>query len=201
MLEETLPRVPIGVRLRAETCDLHAEMESRLAFLTPEVQPADYVGFLTFWHGFHRVLEPRLDRWHRHAQLLDWPARRKLHLLEADLRTLGVDRRAARALPACPGVPEIDDSATALGVLYVVEGATLGGAVLRRRLAGDRLPGGAFHFLSSSGPDVGRRWQHYRAVAASWVESHPDRADQLVGAARRTFEVLIGWTPAEGTPP
>ena len=138
--ERTTLQTPIGARLRAETRHQHAAVESTLAFLVPDVRPAAYRAFLARWHGFHRVAEPRLDAWHVRARLLDWPPRRKLRLLEDDLRALGVGREQVRRLPVCPDVPAVGGTATALGVLYVVEGSTLGGAVLRRRLAGGRIP-------------------------------------------------------------
>jgi heme oxygenase len=98
-------------------------------------------------------------------------------------------------------VPAVDDTATALGVLYVVEGSTLGGAVLRRRLAGGRIPDDAFGFLTSYGDDVGRRWRGYRAATARWVEEHPEQGDRVVAAAGRTFEVLTRWTATAGSGP
>ena len=194
--ERTRLQTPIGARLRAETRRQHAAVESTLAFLVPGVRPAAYRAFLARWHGFHRAAEPRLDAWHVRARLLDWPPRRKLRLLENDLRALGVDEEQVLRLPVCPDVPAVDGTATALGMLYVVEGATLGGAVLRRRLTGGRIPADAFGFLSSYGDEVGPRWRGYRAATAGWVDKHPEDEDRVVAAARRTFDVLTRWTAA-----
>lgn len=194
-------QTPIGTRLRAGTRRQHAAVESSLSFLAPGVRPADYRAFLARWHGFHRVAEPRLDAWHDRVRLLDWPARRKLRLLERDLRVLGLGRDQVHRLPACPDVPVVEGTATALGVLYVVEGSTLGGAVLRRRLAGGQIPDDAFGFLAPYGDDVGRRWLGYRAATAAWVEEHPEQGDRVVAAARRTFEVVTRWTAAVGSRP
>ena len=191
--ERTTLQTPIGARLRAETRHQHAAVEGTLAFLVPDVRPAAYRAFLARWHGFHRVVEPRLDAWHLRARLLDWPPRRKLRLLEDDLRALGVGGEQVRRLPVCPDVPAVGGTATALGVLYVVEGSTLGGAVLRRRLADGRIPADAFGFLSSYGDEVGPRWRGYRAASARWVDEHPEDGDRVVAAARRTFDVLTTW--------
>jgi heme oxygenase len=38
-------------------------------------------------------------------------------------------------LPQCQTLPVIDSGPTCLGVLYVLEGATLGGQILRREIA------------------------------------------------------------------
>jgi len=194
-------QTPIGTRLRAGTLRQHAAVESRLSFLAHDVRPADYRAYLACWHGFHRVAEPRLDAWHERERLLDWPPRRKLRLLEGDLRALGLGREQVHRLPTCPDVPVVEGTATALGVLYVVEGSTLGGAVLRRRLAGGQIPDDAFGFLGSYGDDVGRRWHGYRTATAGWVAEHPEQGDRVVAAARRTFEVLTRWTAAVGSGP
>jgi len=192
---------PIGTRLRSETRQQHAAVEGALGFLVPGVQIVAYRAYLERWHGFYRVAEPRLDAWHVRERLLDWPPRRRLRLLAGDLGALGLGRGQLRRLPVCPDVPAVDDTATALGVLYVVEGATLGGALLRRRLAGGRIPEDAFGFLTSYGDDVGRRWRGYRAATARWVEEHPEQGDRVVAAARRTFEVLTRWTATVGSGP
>jgi heme oxygenase len=49
-----------------------------------------------------------------------------------DLQALGCTPSLER-LPMCAQLPVIDSSAACLGVLYVLEGATLGGQILRRK--------------------------------------------------------------------
>lgn len=148
----------------------------------------------------HVVLEPRLTAWDRQAALLDWDRRRKVPLLEADLDVLGVDRAALPGLPRCPHVPAVHTTAEALGTLYVVEGSTLGGRVLRDRLRDAPLPPGCFHFLSSYGPQTGRRWRSYRVVTLAWVGDDPVRADAVVAAARGVFAALVSWQGREPIP-
>jgi heme oxygenase len=180
-------------RLRTETRAAHDRLESDLDLLDGRLGPDRYRLLLERFLGFHRVLEPRLDRWHDATPLLDWPVRRKTALLLADLADLGVDGSALDAVPDCPEVPDVDGSAAALGVLYVVEGATLGGRLIAERLRDGVVPATALRFFGSYGDEVGRRWHHWRAVTTTWVGADAGRADAVVRSATGTFEVLGRW--------
>jgi heme oxygenase (biliverdin-IX-beta and delta-forming) len=190
-------RVPVLARLRDGTRDLHVAAESAMSYLAGTVDETGYRTFLERWYGFHVVLEPRLSAWHRREAVLDWDRRRKLPLLEADLGDLGVDRPARLGLPRCQGVPAVATTAEALGALYVVEGSTLGGLVLRDRLRDAPLPPGCFRFLSSYGSQTGRRWHGYRAAASAWVGVDDARADAVLSAARDAFTALVAWQTVE----
>ncbi len=190
---QSLGSPPVTVRLRTETGDLHASIESALAYLDGTLERARYLSLLERWYGFLVVLEPRLDTWHARAGLLDWPPRRKLPLLETDLRVLGARRQTRRELPRCPDVPPVDSSSQAFGALYVVEGATLGGRLLTERLQQAQVPVDALHFLSSYGSDRGRRWHRWRQATTAWVADDSGRADTVVATARETFQVLARW--------
>ena len=189
-------RPSVAARLRAETREAHADLETALGFLDEHVDAARYLALIRRWYGFHAVLEPRLDRWHEQSPVLDWPPRRKLPLLRADLATLGVRGSAVREIPHCPVVPDVASSSQALGTLYVVEGATLGGAVLDRRLARSGIPADARQFLSSYRADVGPAWQRFGAATAGWVAGDAAREDAVVAAALETFAALRCWLPA-----
>ena len=184
----------VAGRLRAETQPVHRRLETELDLLGPGLTVARYRAVLELFHGYHAALEPRLDAWHRtepgHLDL-DWPRRRKLGLLRADLAVLGVD---ARSLPVCPTVPALRGTAEALGALYVVEGATLGGQVIVRSLrAGGQVPVAATGFFGSYGAEVGRLWRDWRRATEAWVGEADARADAVVAHAVLTFTTLRGW--------
>lgn len=146
------------------------------------------------------VLQPRLDAWHaREPQPgLHWPHRRKLVALQSDLSVLGLAPDDVRRLARCPDVPAVTTTASALGVLYVVEGATLGGRVIADHLRGGAVPPAALGFFGCYGTQAGRRWRDYRAVTTSFVGADVVRADEVVTAATATFEVLGRWLAPAG---
>ena len=106
--------------------------------------------------------------------LEDWPARRRGHLLTADLADLGV----APARPIKP--PPFDTPAALLGGLYVLEGSRLGGAVLRRRLP----PGSPSRFLSAPAPNAS--WSRLLALLERELGRESDLA-AAVAAAQAVF--------------
>ena len=185
---------PVRVRLREATRASHDQVERELRLLDGSLTPHRYREVLARFYGYYAVLEPALDAWHRSEALLDWPDRRKLHLLAADLRELGGPDPAD--LPRCPAVPAICSSADALGALYVVEGATLGGSVIARRLRAQGFPPSALSFHSCYGSDVGRRWRQWAEVTTAWVGEERQRSDAVVAAARTVFAQLGGWLAA-----
>jgi heme oxygenase len=167
---------------------------------------AGYKALLARLHGFYRPFEPRLEAVSGIDSLgLDLPMRRKVPLIEADLAHLGLSAHAIAALPGCGELlPRPTSTAQALGCLYVVEGATLGGAVIRRHVEaslGLKGPAGGVAFFSSGGADIGRRWQGFRAVVERVVTTREEEAE-AVAMAVATFCAFERWVaPADTAPP
>lgn len=105
----------------------------------------------------------------------DWGARRRAHLLRADLAELGLAEGDALDAPAFPS------AAAVLGAVYVLEGSRLGGAMLRRA-----IPAGApMRFLG--GDDHGPRWR----ALTQLLDERLTGAGELgaaVAAARSVFQ-------------
>ena len=172
-------------RLRRETAERHERLETQLDVLARCADPAAYAELLGLLHGVHAPLEPALDdALVRLPVVDDWSRRRRLHLLEQDLRDLGLE---PAALPATDRLPDLSSSARVLGCLYVHEGATLGGAVISR--AARPLP---VRFLDSYGSERGALWRDFRRQAEQWVDVHGDE-DSVVAGAQDTFDVFLGW--------
>jgi heme oxygenase len=180
--------------LRSGTRELHVRLESRL---TPQsiVESRDrYALVLSRMFGLYELLEPRLER-----QLeLAWPeldlaGRRKLPLLIGDLRELGLEASAIAALPRCAATPDPASPDEALGCLYVLEGATLGGKIILRSAAGLGIDGGSGGaFFGAYGDQVGRRWREFGAALADATAAGADPA-AMVASARATFQALEDW--------
>ncbi|HWI55760.1 MAG TPA: biliverdin-producing heme oxygenase, partial [Bacillota bacterium] len=99
------------------------------------------------------------------------------------------------SLPHCRALPPVTQCAEALGTLYVIEGATLGGQFIARHLAArfGLTPANGAAFFHSYGLQVGPRWQQFRAflVSAS-AELEQERAT-IIASAQRTFQALDDW--------
>ena len=85
---------------------------------------------------------------------------RKSDWLRSDLQALG-ESPDARPVPA----PALRSQAAALGMLYVLEGSTLGLQVVRRHLApAHPAAGAAGRFLTGYGPQTGQHWRDFVAL-------------------------------------
>ena len=183
----------LRTRLREATRPAHARLEARLNLLDEPV-PADRImHLLQRFHGFHSAWEPALEGLVP-TQLLQ--PRLKLPLLEADMRSLGAEENLLRTLPACPHAASLcSGRATAAGSLYVLEGSTLGGAVINPVLAhAPWYPMAGLRYWNPYGNQTGKRWKetlaYLESLPASW-------SDEVIQSANMTFDLLRSWLPAQ----
>jgi heme oxygenase len=170
-------------RLRRVTAAAHLALEAVVEASGAFDSLASYARHLRALLPLHATLEAALDAAGAELLLPDWPRRRKAELIEADLRRLGVAPPAGDTAP----VPRIEGHGAALGALYVLEGQTLGGAVLARRAAAlglTRLSGAAF--LDAYGTERGAMWRGFLA-ALETAPLAPGEEAAMEDAAAATF--------------
>jgi heme oxygenase (biliverdin-IX-beta and delta-forming) len=187
-----MPDTPTSLllALREATQASHKRLEARLPFFSEGFNLARYRDLMAAYHGFHAPLETALAGYQGRE-------RDKLPALARDLRRLGVD---VQALPHCQELPRIDDEASALGVMYVLEGSTLGGQVLKQamaeRLGIDADSGGGF--LDVYGPLTGTYWRSFLARLGAFARQ-PECEARTLQAAVATFECFERWLEARHT--
>jgi len=178
--------------LRRETAGDHRRLEDAVD-LHDVPSPARYRDVLARFLGFYAPLEARLDEAGAGEVLADWPARRKAGWLAGDLALTGLDDDAVSSLPRCQRLPDVTGPARALGSCYVMEGATLGGAMVVDRLgAAAGTPAYPVRFFDSYGGERGRRWHRFRVEVRARVRTPEAEADALA-AARETFAAFADW--------
>lgn len=114
----------ISIQLKQETSQLHTEFEKLLIPPLKNVQSfSDYTRILKLFYGFFSPVEQLIDRYVERNPLPDIAERRKSQLILDDLQSfdLAVD------VQPCSNLPEISDTASAFGGMYVLEKSTLGG--------------------------------------------------------------------------
>jgi len=200
-----MPRVPetcqksLRWRLREATRPQHDAVEDYLAVLDRMLSTSEYRRLLERMWGFYTPLEKALLR-------LNWPEsgiviaeRCKSGWLRSDLTDLGYETQQIDRLPQCSAIPIVDSVPKGLGVLYVLEGATLGGQVILRQLAPDLGIGPSFagRFYASYGADVGRKWRSY-LTALDAVGRCRDTNAAIEDAAIETFGALHAWLESAG---
>ena len=177
-------------QLRADTQTLHVALEKRLPFFSESLDIERYKNLLAAYYGFYQALESRLLNSGIPAGF-DLPARLKTPALRQDLHALGI---SIESVPLCDSLPSLSSPANALGVLYVLEGATLGGNVLRKKMS-LRLnldAGNGCAFLYVYGEATGQQWQAFLDFLGS-VPLDAQARDEAVQAACSTFSCFEQW--------
>jgi heme oxygenase len=184
--------------LRTGTALLHVALEKRLPFFSEHLNADGYARLLQAYYGFYRPMEAALYDCDLIPEGFDQALRVKTPTLVSDLHALGLHEQAIDTLPRCAELPTFDSAAACLGALYVLEGATLGGQVLRRemaqRLGLDADNGGAF--LNVYGAETGRRWKDFLDYLGR-LPLDAAAKQRAVDAARSTFSCFEQWLDSQ----
>ncbi|PIB55268.1 biliverdin-producing heme oxygenase [Pseudomonas sp. 2995-1] len=184
--------------LRTGTALLHVALEKRLPFFSEYLNADWFRRLLQAYHGFYGPMEAALYDCELIPDGYDTELRVKTPTLLSDLLALGLNDIAINDLPRCTQLPLLDTPAACLGALYVLEGATLGGQVLRREMAQrldlDADNGGAF--LNVYGPETGRRWKDFLDYLGHQPLDAPAK-QHAVDAARSTFRCFEQWLDSQ----
>ncbi|WP_051328607.1 biliverdin-producing heme oxygenase [Geminicoccus roseus] len=173
-------------RLRRATAPAHEKLEQRLDLLHRPPGHDDLLALLRGFHGFHAVWEPQVEAELGAAYFLP---RRRLPLLQADLEALG----DPGGPPPRPVLDLFDSAPGAWGSAYVLEGSTLGGALIARALAGREGLPARLRYFSPHGRRTAAMWAAFRA---DMLRSVPPEAEALaIASAQATFQALAGWLP------
>ena len=112
-------------------------------------------------HGIYAQSEAVVFRYlGNDPSLFDYSSRRKLPALEADLAAL---RRLP--IPMNTGCPAIDTSGALFGMLYVLEGSTLGGQFIARKLLQHVSPPFPLQFYTLYGDKTQQLWLEFLQCA------------------------------------
>ena len=179
-------------------------MEGALDLMRDDLSLADYRRLLERYFGFYAPIEARLADVLACVTLggLEFETRRKLPLLRADLAVLGGP--AADTLAVCDAPPPLHTPAQAMGCLYVLEGATLGGMVIGKHVQRTLglTPNCGARFFHGSGARTAEMWRACRAALAEFAADADSpaaapaataNANAVVESANETFRSLRHW--------
>ncbi len=183
--------------LRVATGHNHSRLERRLPFMSADLDIAWYGRLMQAYYGFYAPLEQQLQQV-EHLDSIIGPTRYKASVLHQDLQALGLSCDQIRHLPRCGKLPVTDNRQQIIGVLYVIEGATLGGQILRRnardQLGLEEQTGAAF--LDVYGKATGVMWKSYLAHLAA-IDAPEERA-LVIQAALDVFACFEDWLDRSG---
>ena len=178
-------------RLKIETRPAHDRIEKAMDLDRRIASRDAYTNLLIRFYGFHRAWEGAASS--RAPDRTFFQSRCKTGLLARDLNALGLDADAIIQLPQCHPLMPLPAPEAVLGSMYVVEGSTLGGAIIakevERNLGFGRDSGCAY--FRSYGRDTAAMWKSFGAVLLA--ASSPETDDLIVASAQDTFTVMHDW--------
>ena len=139
--------------LRSVTNEAHRRLETRLDVIARLTDPILRPKLVERYAALHIPADAMLAPYLRNIDELDMGVRRRTPLLEAFVRKCPL-----------PMFPEPSNRAQALGMLYVLEGSTLGGRFILRTLAERGVDDPNLAFLDPYGQETGLRWRSFLSV-------------------------------------
>lgn len=180
--------------LRNKTSESHTHLERNQfskAILTPSITLVDYRTYIAKLYGVTRACER--DVFPEVASVLyDLEYRYRSGLIVKDLAKTGISRVAIDNIPvfqfATSGIAE------ALGVMYVLEGSTLGGKFLYKhinQLLGIDNESGVSYFWGY-GQKTGMLWKTFISSLSNYaVEENCE--EEIIKSAVQTFVTIDKW--------
>lgn len=181
----------ITERLKTETAQLHKETEDvsfGAKIMSGTLTPEEYAIIIEKNYILHALVEKALAAYAPLKQVegLEADSRYKTNSLVADMNLLG------KPLPQLPAVNiTINSLEEALGMMYVLEGATLGGAYILKALV--RTPSmqsvTTYNYYGVYGEMIGPKWKAFQQVLISNVTTK-EQEDKAIEAASKTFQLF-----------
>ncbi|QDW24887.1 biliverdin-producing heme oxygenase [Pedobacter sp. KBS0701] len=182
--------------LRTETAQNHKTLESLMfvnEIMNNSLSTDQYKKLLTINYIIHQKLENTLANSldAAIAEQLGMKERLKLNALTQDLNYWNISSLTLPGLNFELFVPEIN-TAEVLGALYVLEGATLGGNVIKRHILANpnfKNHEDGLNYYGVYGEELSTKWKIFVSV----INQHISEADyeRCVNSANLTFNNLI----------
>lgn len=161
--------------LRRATAAAHERLERRFDAACRLSSAAGRAETIPRYYRMHAGAEAAWEPWLPPIARLRMPERRRTPLLRAALSGLGLP------IPPLPVPPMLTSQAEALGLLYVMEGSSLGGRTILRRLP--PAAASSLGFLDPYGRSSGEWWRELLAVLDQRLGGSPaDIAAACTGA-------------------
>jgi heme oxygenase len=181
----------ITERLKAETAQLHRETEQVSygdKIMSGRLTPAEYTEMIEKNYIMHALVEKALAAYAplQNIENLDIDKRYKTPSLVNDMNLLG------QALPSLPVVDiTINSLEEALGMMYVLEGATLGGSYILKALLRTESMSAVkeYNYYGVYGDLIGPYWKNFQQVLLSNITTK-EQEDQTIAAASKAFELF-----------
>ncbi len=179
----------ISTQLKAATADLHQEVENKMSavLFQDDLRPESYQQLLAGMYSVYEDMENAVCRFPSLNELMT--DRSKLKWLESDLLFLSHQTGFTPSRPPSDSL-QVEEG-TAWGMMYVMEGATLGGAVISRHLANySWVSDDCLSFFVSYGDQRGKMWKAFIDSLENFNQLNPELNPRIMEGAHNAFHYM-----------
>jgi heme oxygenase (biliverdin-IX-beta and delta-forming) len=184
----------LRTKLKNSTQAAHTKIESNpvlAKLLSPSIDEKTYRAILLRYFGFFSNIESQLVDSGGDAAIPNLRERFRAPRLRNDLLALGLSEQEINSAPRASEIPRTSTKSEVLGVMYVLEGSTLGGMLIAKHLRSFPFFGettGSFFLTDPQA--LSQRWKAFLELLET--SSDLDEAS-AVEAASSTFTLLDRW--------
>lgn len=177
--------------LKEDTRPLHDQVEEAMEsrqILNKDFSKQQYVQLLQRLKAAHDVLEPAILNFKgisSHPQLEAAHRLGKRHALVMDLFLLNGKGEVKIAKPT------FNNEYQAWGAMYVLEGSTLGGAMIHKHLQTLGWETPAFNFYSYYGSETGAKWKTFKEIITDVSKRTASIYDDVLEGSRMAYAKFI----------
>lgn len=190
-MNNTAPTVTFLENLRSATAQSHTSLEKlpvSESIINPEVTKEQYTLYLSLMQDVVKDAEENIFPLLKNV-VTDLKERNKNHLLSNDLTVLGYHKKEEiKPLSAALNNHSV---AFALGIMYVIEGSSLGGRVILKNIT-DALgytPENGASYFGGYGNKTGSHWKNFLA-ALTLFEAENNCAEDIIAGADFAFNAI-----------
>lgn len=182
---ETLTATAFLEELRTATSQSHTRLESlpiSAVLMSKQLSTADYYCYLSLMRGIMAAVENEIFPLVA-TYFSDLEARYKSHLIDADLQQSNPTK-----IPPFTFNPR--SAAFAMGIFYVVEGATLGGRYILKNICSTlQIDAAEARFFAGYGNETGSMWKKFLNQLSAYV-TETGQAEEVIAGAKFAFDSI-----------
>lgn len=190
-MDNTLTSETFLERLRTKTADSHTKLEElpvSKSIMKPNVTQQEYINYLQLMHDVIKDAERNVFPSLSHIVADDLIDKNRTERLEKDLQLLGQPKTDCKTVfENASGY----SNAFALGILYVLEGSTLGGRVIYKNIntaLGLDADSGLFYFAGYGG-QTGSHWRTFLETVIKY-ESDNNAEEEITAGAEFAYKTI-----------
>lgn len=179
-------------KLKFETREVHSDAEKLLLNKLSMIKCTnDYLKLLKLFYGFFAPLETQVRKHINEEALADILKRGNTKKIMEDIEILGGDK----AMVEASSLPHVSNVLQAFGVMYVMEGSTLGGQIITRMLRDNRnikVSKNGLSFFEGYKENTLTMWKSFTSRLDNSFQTD-EQVNEIVSTAKETFIKMKEW--------